>query len=69
MAPGAIQVERNVLDAERLRSEIPLGRAGEPEEVANLVAWLVSDEARYVTGVSYLIDGGLALQVIDEQED
>jgi NAD(P)-dependent dehydrogenase (short-subunit alcohol dehydrogenase family) len=69
VAPGAIEVERNVLDAERLQAEIPLGRAGEPEEVANLVAWLVSDEARYVTGVSYLIDGGMTLQVIDEKED
>jgi NAD(P)-dependent dehydrogenase (short-subunit alcohol dehydrogenase family) len=66
VAPGAINVERNVSDVERLRSEIPLGRAGESEEVANLVAWLVSDEARYVTGVSYLTDGGLALQVIDQ---
>jgi NAD(P)-dependent dehydrogenase (short-subunit alcohol dehydrogenase family) len=66
VAPGAINVERNVSDVERLRSEIPLGRAGEAEEVANLVAWLVSDEARYVTGVSYLTDGGLALQVIDQ---
>jgi NAD(P)-dependent dehydrogenase (short-subunit alcohol dehydrogenase family) len=67
VAPGAINVERNVSDVERLRSEIPLGRAGEAEEVANLVAWLVSDEARYVTGVSYLTDGGLALQVVDER--
>ena len=65
VAPGAIKVERNEFDAERLGSEIPLGRAGLPEEVANLVAWLVSDEARYVTGVSYLIDGGLAQQVFE----
>jgi NAD(P)-dependent dehydrogenase (short-subunit alcohol dehydrogenase family) len=69
VAPGAINVERNVSDVKRLRPEIPLDRAGEPEEVANLVAWLVSDEARYVTGVSYLIDGGMALQVIDPKED
>jgi NAD(P)-dependent dehydrogenase (short-subunit alcohol dehydrogenase family) len=69
VAPGAINVERNVSDATRLRQEIPLDRAGGPEEVADLVAWLVSDEARYVTGVSYLIDGGLTLQVIDEKED
>jgi NAD(P)-dependent dehydrogenase (short-subunit alcohol dehydrogenase family) len=69
VAPGAINVERNVDDVQLLRPEIPLDRAGESEEVANLVAWLVSDEARYVTGVSYLIDGGLALQVIDQKEN
>jgi NAD(P)-dependent dehydrogenase (short-subunit alcohol dehydrogenase family) len=62
VAPGAIATERNV-EADRLRPEIPLERAGQPEEVANLVAWLVSDEAQYVTGTSYLIDGGMAQQV------
>ena len=63
VAPGAIATERNV-EADELDPEIPLGRPGEPEEVANLVSWLVSDEARYVTGVSYLIDGGMAIQVV-----
>jgi glucose 1-dehydrogenase len=64
VAPGAIATERNV-EAEALRPEIPLGRAGRPEEVAALVSWLASDQASYVTGVSYLIDGGMALQVVD----
>jgi len=63
VAPGAIATERNV-EADELDPEIPLGRPGEPEEVANIVSWLVSDEARYVTGVSYLIDGGMAIQVV-----
>jgi NAD(P)-dependent dehydrogenase (short-subunit alcohol dehydrogenase family) len=64
VAPGAIATERNV-EAERLRPEIPLQRAGRPEEVAAAVAWLASDEARYVTGASYLVDGGMAQQVVE----
>jgi glucose 1-dehydrogenase len=63
VAPGAIATERNV-EADALDPEIPLGRPGQPKEVANLVSWLASDEARYVTGVSYLVDGGMAIQVV-----
>jgi NAD(P)-dependent dehydrogenase (short-subunit alcohol dehydrogenase family) len=63
VAPGAIATERNA-EAEALRPEIPLERAGTPEEVAAVVAWLASDEARYVTGASFLVDGGMAQQVV-----
>jgi glucose 1-dehydrogenase len=63
VAPGAIATERNV-EADELASEVPLGRPGEPEEVAALVSWLVSDEARYVTGTSVVIDGGATQQVL-----
>jgi glucose 1-dehydrogenase len=43
---------------ERLGPQQPLGRAGEPEEVAAAIAWLLSDEASYVTGTNLRVAGG-----------
>ncbi|KQM96707.1 SDR family oxidoreductase [Sphingomonas sp. Leaf25] len=44
-----------------LENNIPLGRAGAPEEVADLAVFLASDKARYITGARIVIDGGLSL--------
>ena len=65
VAPGAIDTPINKslladkpkLDA--LLRNIPLGRLGQPEDVASLVAFLASDEAAYITGSTYFVDGGL----------
>lgn len=46
----------------RVLSVQPLGRIGTPEEIANLVAFIASDEASYITGAELVIDGGLTAQ-------
>ena len=63
VAPGAIATERNE-EAQALAGEIPLGRAGEPAEVAAVVSFLASEQASYVTGASYLVDGGFVQHVV-----
>ena len=44
---------------QRIESAVPLGRYGKPEEVGELVAWLLSDRSSYITGQMVGIDGGL----------
>jgi len=44
-----------------LEKNIPMQRAGKPEEVADLAVWLSSDQASYITGATITIDGGLSL--------
>ena len=46
---------------EHWQSEIPLGRIGEPEEIASMVTFLSSDAANYISGANIPIDGGLKL--------
>jgi glucose 1-dehydrogenase len=66
IAPGAIvtPINRFVLDDPQARraveEEIPLGRMGQPEEIAAAVAWVASDEAAYVTGTTLVVDGGMS---------
>jgi L-rhamnose 1-dehydrogenase len=63
--PGTIATDLNaddLSDKEKrayMEKRIPLGRLGEPDDVAQCVVFLASDRARYVTGASLLVDGGL----------
>ena len=69
VAPGAIATPINqaVLDnpvaLKDALTEIPWGRFGRPDEVASVALFLASDEAEYVTGSTYYVDGGLTQQV------
>ena len=62
VAPGAIRTRAHervpAAVIERIKAETPAGFVGEPEDVAAAVAFLASDEARFITGQSLLIDGG-----------
>lgn len=60
IAPGFIDTDMTKdLNRDDLKKLIPAGRFGKPEEVAALVAFLVSDEAAYITGETISINGGL----------
>lgn len=69
VAPGEIATRMTGLEGADVsreeRSAIPLGRPGDPREIAALIAFLASPEASYATGASFVIDGGLLLMAAE----
>ena len=65
VAPGYIETDMTAALPEEIRSgildKIPAGRYGAPEDVANAVAFLVSDEASYINGQVLAVDGGMTM--------
>ncbi|WIG57846.1 MAG: Oxidoreductase, short-chain dehydrogenase/reductase family [Ktedonobacterales bacterium] len=65
IGPGAVATPINAAtlanpqEKDRLDAAIPLGRVAQPKEIADLVIWLASDQASYVTSATYFVDGGL----------
>jgi 3-oxoacyl-[acyl-carrier protein] reductase len=60
VAPGFIATEMLAgLETQELAAQVPMRRLGEPEEVAGLVGYLCSERAGYVTGQTFVIDGGM----------
>jgi 3-oxoacyl-[acyl-carrier protein] reductase len=62
IAPGIIAspAVAAAMDPKRIAEMVPMKRAGQPEEVADLVAFIASERAAYITGQTISINGGLA---------
>lgn len=69
VAPGAINtslIRQDLKNKKLLQSavkQIPLGALGKPDDVANVVEFLISDKANYITGTTIIVDGGLSLVI------
>lgn len=67
--PGLIRTEMqdvalrdNPEQYDALNASVPMGRMGEPDDIAAMILFLASDEAKYITGAEFIVDGGLTAQ-------
>jgi 3-oxoacyl-[acyl-carrier protein] reductase len=65
VAPGYIETDMTAAIADEAKAalfaQIPLGRLGTPQDIASLVTFLASDAAAYVTGQTFVVDGGMVM--------
>ena len=65
VAPGYIETDMTAAINEEAKAalfaQIPLGRLGMPQDIANLVTFLASDAAAYITGQTFVVDGGMVM--------
>lgn len=65
IAPGLIETDMTTVLSDEIRkailSKIPLGSLGQPDDIASAVAFLASDEARYISGQVLCVDGGMVM--------
>ena len=68
VAPGFIETDmlkgltENTEHADQMLKRIPVGKFGKPDDIANLVSFLCSDEASYITGQTFVVDGGFLVR-------
>ena len=60
MQKVAIADNKEVFD--QITAAVPMGRMGEPEDIGAMVAFLASDDAKYITGAEFTVDGGMVAQ-------
>jgi 3-oxoacyl-[acyl-carrier protein] reductase len=65
VAPGLIETDMTTVLSEEIRQailqKVPLGKLGEPDDIAGAVAYLASSEAKYITGQVLTVDGGMVM--------
>ena len=65
IAPGFVDTDMTKVLPEQVReaatAQIPLGRFGQPEDIANMAVYLASEKASYITGQIISVDGGMAI--------
>ena len=62
-------IREGIINEKQIKSIIPMKRYIKPEEIANAVAFLVSDEAMAITGQVLCVDGGWSVNALPEEKD
>lgn len=57
-----VAIRDNPEQYDAINASIPMGHMGEPDDIAEMIAFLVSDAAKYITGAEFIVDGGLTAQ-------